>query len=300
MASATPGTPVESRNFLRSPHLSGFDLLEARASSASWQIYNVQHGIAIPGTWAARVNHNGRQIDLSAGRVHLVRPGEFHSTTGAARVGDLSALIISDEALQQYAGDYLTRPTAFNWKQAHLPCSAKLANAYRQVVEALHSAPTAMQAQSTMVELFSVVMSELVADSHAPEGSGNDSQRAARMRELMHDSPEGLTVSLSELADAVHLTRFQALRAFKQKYGVPPHAYQLAVRVGMALPLLAGGQSITEVAHGLGFADQSHFARHFKRVLWLTPGHYARGARRTPLVRRPTCVTRSDGTVFST
>jgi len=38
--------------------------------------------------------------------------------------------------------------------------------------------------------------------------------------------------------------------------------------------LLAAGASLAEAAAGAGFADQSHFTRHFKAHLGLTPGRY--------------------------
>jgi AraC-like DNA-binding protein len=37
---------------------------------------------------------------------------------------------------------------------------------------------------------------------------------------------------------------------------------------------------MVEVAHELGFADQAHFSRVFKRVLGVTPSTYTRSARR--------------------
>ena len=120
------------------------------------------------------------------------------------------------------------------------------------------------------------------------------------MRELMHHSPEGLTMGLDDLAKAVDLTRFQALRAFKRKYGIPPHDYQLTVRTGLAVPLLCRGASVTHVAHELGFTDQSHFTRHFKRIWRMTPGRYARGSQMIPFAQRRPFTSRSDGVTYST
>ncbi|HET6337105.1 MAG TPA: helix-turn-helix domain-containing protein [Polyangiales bacterium] len=44
--------------------------------------------------------------------------------------------------------------------------------------------------------------------------------------------------------------------------------------------VLARGVPMVEVAHELGFADQAHFSRVFKRVLGVTPSTYTRSARR--------------------
>jgi len=94
------------------------------------------------------------------------------------------------------------------------------------------------------------------------------------MRECLNE--EGLHVDLETLAKRAGLSRFQALRAFKQRYGLPPHAYQLALRIGHARKLLREGATAADVAARCGFADQSHFTRHFKRINGVTPAQYAR------------------------
>jgi AraC-like DNA-binding protein len=38
--------------------------------------------------------------------------------------------------------------------------------------------------------------------------------------------------------------------------------------------MLRENWSIAEVAHRTGFADQSHFTRHFKRMVGITPGQF--------------------------
>jgi AraC-like DNA-binding protein len=289
----------ERRQFWRSPFIPGFELFEAKASTAPFQVYNVEYTIGVPVTWAGHVNHDGQPTDLSAGRALLLRPGEFLSTPGAPRPGDLRVMILSQAALQQYAGEYLKRPAELEWKASVPRCSKEMLAAFHRVYADLHSAPTAMQFQSTMTTFFSVMVQEMVAGVRPSRTLTDGSRQAERMRELMHHSPEGLTMGLAELAEGVGMTRFRALRAFKRKYGVPPHAYQLAVRVGLAAPLLMRGDSVTRVAHTLGFSDQSHFTRHFKRLWRVTPGNYRHQARPIPFARSPSCTAQSDGVLFS-
>jgi len=84
-------------------------------------------------------------------------------------------------------------------------------------------------------------------------------------------------VSLSDLADAVHLSPFHVARLFKQAVGVSPHQYLIQVRVNNARSLLSAGsgeRSLAEVASAVGFADQSHLTRHFKRIVGVTPKQF--------------------------
>jgi AraC-like DNA-binding protein len=53
--------------------------------------------------------------------------------------------------------------------------------------------------------------------------------------------------------------------------------YLTHVRVKQAKVLLASGVSIAETALAVGFADQSHLTRCFKRVMGITPGQYTAG-----------------------
>jgi AraC-like DNA-binding protein len=290
---------LEKRTYWRSPDLPGFDFMEATRSKTAWQVYNVRHSIGMPESWRAPLNHDGRHSDIGPGQALLTRPGEVHSTPGSSRPGTLRALVIAEEALEDYAGEYLARPREIDWKAGTLHCSLQLVDAYQRVFSAFLSAPTAMEVQSKMVELFAIVLRELVTGSRASEKLTDCSRPAARMRELMHHSPDGLTLGLDALAKAVGLTRFQALRVFKRKYGMPPHAYQLTVRTGLAAPLLQRGASVTHVAHELGFTDQSHFTRHFKRIWGVTPGYFARGNEVIPFALRRSCTAQSDGISYS-
>jgi AraC family transcriptional regulator len=81
-------------------------------------------------------------------------------------------------------------------------------------------------------------------------------------------------LSLSDIAAAAHLSPFHLSRIFKKATGVTPYQYLLQVRVNSARSLLsagAGDRSLAEVAAAVGFADQSHLTRHFKRMLGVTP-----------------------------
>ena len=97
-------------------------------------------------------------------------------------------------------------------------------------------------------------------------------------------------ITLRELSATVHQSPFHLARRFKQVTGVSPHQYLIEVRLKAARALLdagSGRRSLAEVAAAVGFADQSHLTRHFKRRFGVTPrqlrgGHQRAGAR-TPV-----------------
>jgi AraC-like DNA-binding protein len=88
-------------------------------------------------------------------------------------------------------------------------------------------------------------------------------------------------VSLDELSAVTGTSKYQLVRRFKDAFGVPPHAFQVSQRVMFARRLLERGERATDVATMVGFADQSHLHRHFRRRLGITPVQYARAVQPT-------------------
>lgn len=84
------------------------------------------------------------------------------------------------------------------------------------------------------------------------------------------------TVTLDELGRRAGMCRFALARAFTREVGLPPHAYQTHVRVLRACELIRAGMPLSAAALDVGFSDQSHLCRHFKRIAGITPGAYAR------------------------
>ncbi|WKX71311.1 AraC family transcriptional regulator [Streptomyces sp. XD-27] len=104
-----------------------------------------------------------------------------------------------------------------------------------------------------------------------------DRRVAGSMRELL-DERLLHGVSLAEAAKLVHAHPTHLVRAFSSAFGIAPHQYLMARRVDRARRLFLDGQSPGEVAAATGFYDQSHLTRHFKRLVGITPGRYARMA----------------------
>ena len=79
------------------------------------------------------------------------------------------------------------------------------------------------------------------------------------------------SITLGDLATQAGCNSFQVIRAFRRVLGITPHSYIIETRLKRARELLALGQPAAEVAIEVGFFDQSHLIRHFKRRLGRTP-----------------------------
>jgi AraC family transcriptional regulator len=104
-----------------------------------------------------------------------------------------------------------------------------------------------------------------------------------RLRAVLEYIEEHLeaTLTLEQMAAAAHLSACHFARRFKGATGLPPHQYVLTRRVERARQLLQTGSdfSLAEVAAHAGFADQSQFSNHFKRIVGVTPGQFRMSAR---------------------
>jgi AraC family transcriptional regulator len=121
----------------------------------------------------------------------------------------------------------------------------------------------------------SVATASLPAEAGLGRTAGHSRPVADALR-FIHENYAS-ELSLNAIAEAAHLSPFHLARLFKQALGVSPHQYLIQVRVNSARALLSAGsgeRSLAEVASAVGFADQSHLTRHFKRIMGVTPRQF--------------------------
>jgi AraC family transcriptional regulator len=101
--------------------------------------------------------------------------------------------------------------------------------------------------------------------------AGLSKARLGQVLEFIHEH-SNQNLSLIEMAQQVHMSPYHFSRLFKQSTGLSPHLYLINRRNQKAKRLLETTTlSIAEIAAQAGFADQSHFARHFKRQYGMPP-----------------------------
>lgn len=87
-------------------------------------------------------------------------------------------------------------------------------------------------------------------------------------------------LTLDQLAAAAGLSKFHFVRQFRQQMGIAPLQYHMQLRLLAARNLLRHQHGTLEVAHRLGFYDQSHFINSFRKMMGITPHQYLRLIRR--------------------
>jgi AraC-like DNA-binding protein len=93
---------------------------------------------------------------------------------------------------------------------------------------------------------------------------------------LLLDEHATEPLELGDAATTLDRSVPHLVRSFTATFGVSPHAYLVGRRIDAARPLLLAGLPPAQVATSVGFHDQAHFTRHFKRHVSTTPTRYAR------------------------
>mgnify|MGYP001765880987 CR=1 FL=1 len=107
-------------------------------------------------------------------------------------------------------------------------------------------------------------------------GTGLSSAAMRRLEGYVQDKLQG-AISLREMADLAHMSRFHFLRQFRQKTGMTPNVWVTRLRIERARRLLASSiMPITEVAALCGYPDAAYFATVFRRVAGVSPSQFRR------------------------
>ncbi|MFG1919012.1 helix-turn-helix domain-containing protein [Micromonospora sp. NPDC048898] len=100
--------------------------------------------------------------------------------------------------------------------------------------------------------------------------------QAARALRALLDEHTVEAVSLAAAARLLGRSVPHLIRSFGQTFGISPHAYIIGRRIEAARKLLLTGIPPAEVAIAVGFCDQAHLTRHFRRHTATTPARYSR------------------------
>jgi len=284
VAGRADSADLESVSFQRRRELSGVEVRSLKNSTRTFHAYCTDFEFFAPSTWHGELWHRRRQAVIEPGTVLCAHPGEVFMARRVITPGAGNFLTIDSRVFHEYLADH-PQPANRLQLRAMTKMSKALDHKLSEVFRVVRPGPSALEIQTAMVEFVQGMVSELLEEATGEATSIDAGLRVAeQVRECLHYDTTA-TVDLSTLAKQAGVSRYQALRLFKRRYGLPPHTYQLSVRLALAQKALREGEQPVRVAAHYGFVDQSHFTRHFKRLLGVTPAQYARVGART-LIKR--------------
>jgi len=131
-------------------------------------------------------------------------------------------------------------------------------------------APDTVHSIDAVSEYYSMITTCLPVD-------GDISGELSIIKKEILGNPE-LEISIARMSEKVHISSYHMIRKFASENGLTPHKFQMQCRVRKAQELLKQGYKVIDVAQMVGFCDQSHLDRVFKKQVGISPEQFVNSA----------------------
>ena len=226
---------------------------------------------------AQSYTYRGARHITSAGQVFVVNPGGVHTGEAASTQGYVYRTLCFSE---QYVAEAIHSCRASNpqlFLKGAVLRDPVLVGALSQLHKSLAEGGPSIDRDVLLHEAIGLLFERHGDPVSTPHGLRKEREAVVKVQEYIADKFSE-DISLAHLASVSSLSPFYFARAFKETTGLPPHAYIDGVRLREARHLLDRGESITSAALAVGYADQSHLTKRFKRHYGITPGQYLRAS----------------------
>jgi AraC-like DNA-binding protein len=204
-----------------------------------------------------------------AGSLKLKEPGEVHRDLRVHAPFTLQGASFAPE-LVAAAADAMGLRGALHFKAPGFAPGERAA----QLAFAMHDA--LVRESASEIERATLVAETLGEILCPNRSSSRQAPRAVRRaRAFLHEAVAE-KITLDDMAERAALDKFHLVRAFRSEVGLPPYEYLTYLRISRARELLRRGVHVAEAAQAVGFCDESQLHRHFRRIVGVTPGVYAR------------------------
>ena len=201
---------------------------------------------------------NGELLRIKKGDILVFNPGDAHGCTQASE--------------SPFAYDSFTvAAEIFDGKRFDFPSNTD--DLPRKQLEEVFSLLNRCQEENAL-EAFVAFEQMLVAkpDMNPPNPKHEEAAVHLYAHMLGHLAER---ISVGAFAKNENISAYALIRAYKRMFALTPVQHQMAFRVDAACELLANGANASDAAAELGFSDQAHLTREFKKRIGCTPGSYA-------------------------
>jgi AraC-like DNA-binding protein len=234
---------------------------------------NISHGDG----W--QFNYRGATHSVPSNTLVVAQAGEAHQANTASDRGcTFRGLRVGADLLQHVAEEVSGREAGIPYFPIPLVHDCDFNKQIVRVHQALGQSISQLEQQSLMLDLLAQLILRYSEDPRSLAKLGEEREPVHRVRTYLEDN-YNREISLEQLAQVANLSSFHLNRSFRKTFGMPPHAYQIQVRILRAKRLFREESSIKKVALATGFASQSHFGSHFKRLVRVTPKQYLKDSK---------------------
>ncbi len=214
------------------------------------------------GSSLARID--GREVAITGECLVVIPPGVAHACNPVPETGWAYTLTL------------LAPQRDVPWNDALFAAPYRILGATNRFRDAFQGLRDRVNTGGAWVQELRAAVDEALQEEEGGHSITGAAISTRALRRVMDHLRARLDVplSLEELCAVAGLSKYHLVRAFRQAYGLTPHAYHLNLRVNHAKTRLAGGETLARVALDCGFCDQGHFTRVFARCVGMTPAQY--------------------------
>ena len=267
---AAPRHPSAFR-YRRAPLALPVETLTAKGAPTGWVEFHETFTVClVDSSVPVWYRVGSRRYERSPEVGMLLGPGELHADRMRPGTADYRVLRFDLAAVHAAARRVGAEPEALSIVEHELRSPAA-----NELFLSLHRALDSGINSSHVAALMDHCLSEILRHCTTAPGRshGRKEIRAAHDYIVAHLSDR---TSLEALSAAAGMRKWAFIGAFRRHVGVPPLRYAIQVRLARARALLASGRPCNDVAAELGFFDQSHLNRWFRRTYGVAPGEYQR------------------------
>lgn len=270
----------EQTHFMHVDELGGLEVLQASYLRQTFSRHSHEgYCIGVIDDGAQRFYRTGGEHVAPHGSIILVNADEIHTGSSAADNGwAYQAMYPNPELLVRLSRDLKSCAGGAPYFPQAVVHDVGLAGQLRLAFGMLQSNENRLLKETMLFSALTWLMMRYSKTRVTPATQSRAQSQVALVKALLDEYPE-VDVSLLELAERVSLSPYYLLRQFQRVTGLPPHAYQIQARLRKARGLLKQGHGVLESALACGFHDQSHFHRHFRKSIGVTPGDYVNSLR---------------------
>ncbi len=269
---------MESANYFHIQELNGLEMIQARYHQQKFSRHSHEgFCIGVIEDGAQQFFRTGENHYAPKGDIILVNADEIHTGSSAMENGwSYQAIYPTPEMFKQLTQDLkIENQNLIPWFPNAVIHDSGLASQLQLLFSLLSQSGNTMFKETLLLSSMSWLILKYNKTRIDMSEITPAKQRISQICELMMSTAEQ-EHSLNQLAAIAGFSQWHFLRQFKLHTGITPHAFLVQARLHKAKKLLLQGTTSAETSSLCGFSDQSHFTRHFKQALGVTPGHFTR------------------------
>lgn len=270
---------MEQANFLHIKELGGLELLKASYRQTHFSKHTHEgYCIGLIEEGAQAFYRTGKLHVAPKGNIILVNADEVHTGYSAVETGwRYRAIYPTPEMLAEISSDFFSSSHGAPWFSQAVVHDEGLVAQLSLLFDLLEQEDNILLKETLYLSTLAYLLQRHGQQRKTFSTLSDVQRKVLQIKQLMMDHPEG-NYSLHDLAHMVELSPWHFLRQFKKHVGLAPHAWLIQARLNKARKLMKQGETIAWVAQHCGFSDQSHFNRHFKKTMGISPAQYIKDA----------------------